>query len=491
MSAYEAVIGLEVHAQLKTQAKMFSDAPVGFGAAPNSLVHEVCAGHPGSLPTVNGQAVRLAIRAGLALSCALQRVSVFSRKHYFYPDLPKGYQISQYDMPICWGGVVAYELDGEPRACDLTRIHLEEDSGKSAHTGEESTSHIDLNRAGTPLIEIVSEPSLRSPEEAAAYFKALHQLLVCVGVTEGVLAEGHMRCDANVSVRPVGQEAFGTKVEIKNLNSFKFLKDALAFEIRRQTACAQAGEVIEQETRLWDDTTKQTFVLRKKEGAADYRYFPEPDLPPLVLDDAWIEAERAALPELPHETRARLQSAYALSPYDAAVLTANEGFVPRLDHAVAMGANPKAIVNWLTGPIAGAANAGEVALCGDAALSFEGAQGARVPLGALVDLQQLVDQGRLSHNLARQVWAKMLETGDGAAQVMEREGLEQVADTGALARLVDEVIAANPNQVAAYRKGKTALMGFFLGQVMKASQGKADPKQLQPLLEAALSAEPH
>jgi aspartyl-tRNA(Asn)/glutamyl-tRNA(Gln) amidotransferase subunit B len=483
---WEAVIGVEVHAQLRTQSKAFSSAGVAYGAPPNSLVNEVCSGQPGALPVLNRAAVEQAVRAGLALGSTVHPVSQFARKNYFYPDLPKGYQISQYDRPLCTGGELRFEVGDDVRVCRLERVHMEEDTGQSHHEGDERVSRIDLNRAGTPLIEIVSMPDLRTGEEAAAYFRELRAILVAIGVNDGNLAEGSMRCDANVSVRRVGDPKLGTKVEIKNINSFRYVRDAIEHEIDRQIAALEAGERLWQETRLWNEVARRTVLMRRKEGSSDYRYFPEPDLPLLVVDAAEIEALRASLPELPAQSRARLQEVLGLSAYDAGVVVANDGFLATLDSAVAAGANAKAVVNWLTGSVAAAVNAGALEWKA-AGARFETPAGVAIGAPELVALQALVDAKTVSIGLARaQVWEKLLETGDSPATIVEREGLKTTGDSDVIDAAIRDVMAANPGEVEKYRGGKVTLMGFFVGQVMRAMRGKADAAVVNERVKALL-----
>jgi aspartyl-tRNA(Asn)/glutamyl-tRNA(Gln) amidotransferase subunit B len=484
-NAYEAVIGLEVHAQLRTNSKIFSSAPVAFGAPANTLVNEVCAGYPGSLPVLNREAVTLAIRAGLALGCQVHHESEFARKNYFYPDLPKGYQISQYERPLCTHGRLQFEVGGQVMGCGVTRIHIEEDTGQSQHDGEAPVSLIDLNRAGTGLIEIVSEPELRTAEQASAYFKELRAILVAIGINDGMLANGAMRCDANVSVRLRGTEAFGTKVEVKNLNSFKFLREAIQFEIERQVQEIESGGRIWQETRLWDDARKMTFMMRRKEGSADYRYFPEPDLPLLVVGQDWIESVRSSMPELPADTRARLQERHGLSAYDAGVLVANDGFVSFFDRAVAVLPNAKGIANWLTGGIAAGLNGGTLRYDMPAD-RFVAAAGHEITADAVAELQRLIDENAISTTIARGVWEKMLLAPRLPTRIVDEDGLRQVSDAGAIEAIIDAVIAGNPSEVERYRAGQQQLFGFLVGQAMKASKGKGDPKLVNARLRSRL-----
>lgn len=486
---YEAVIGLEVHAQLATETKIFSAAPVAFGASPNSLVNEGCAGLPGALPVLNRHAVTLALRAGLALGCAIQRRSIFDRKNYFYPDLPTGYQISQNDFPICLGGQVRFELDGKPHSVPLTRIHMEQDAGKSSHEGTDAFSRIDLNRAGTALIEIVTDPEIRSPEEAAAFFRELRSILVALGVNDGNMAEGSLRCDANVSIRPVGTTKLGTRAEIKNLNSFRFLRDALQYEISRQIEVLNAGGKLVQETRLWNEPEKRTFSMREKEDGADYRYFPDPDIPPLIIDEAWLRSVEASLPELPSQSRARLQDVHGLSAYDAGVLVDAPGFTALFDAAVAAGAGPKPTVNLIASAVAAALNEGSLRWDSDEA-TFVSEAGHRVDGGGLAELVKLQEDSTLTAVLARTVFQKMLESGRSASAIVDAEGLRQVSSAADVDVWIDAAFAAAAKEVEAYRGGRKKVLGVILGQVVRASGGKANPGVVRERLLARLEEEP-
>jgi aspartyl-tRNA(Asn)/glutamyl-tRNA(Gln) amidotransferase subunit B len=483
---YEAVIGLEIHAQLLTHSKAFSSAEVRYGAAPNTLVNEVCSGQPGSLPVVNKAAVEMAIKAGLALNCAIQPRSIWARKNYFYPDLPKGYQISQYEHPICLGGWVEIEVGDEVKRVGLERIQMEEDTGKSLHEGDEPTSLIDLNRAGTPLVEIVSNPDMRTAEEAAAYFREIRAILVALGINDGNLQEGSMRCDGNVSVRKRGELKFGTKVEVKNLNSFRYLRDAIDYEIKRQIEALEAGEPLYQETRLWNEQRGQTVLMRRKEGSADYRYFPEPDLPPLDVTSAEVERIRSTMPELPSAARERLRVKHGLSRYDSNVVVASEGLLTTFDAALETGATAKGVVNWLTGSLAAAVNAGTLQWDENAKTFANVSTSAKVGGARIGGLQRLIDDGSISTAIGRQVWDEMVVTGEDATKIVDAKGLRTVSDTGALEAAIDEVMAALPDEVARYRGGKVQLMGVFVGAVMKKMGGKADPKSLNQLLREKL-----
>ncbi len=478
-SEFELVIGLEVHAQLRTRSKLFSPASAAYGGEPNTHVNEICAGLPGVLPVLNREAVALAVRAGLALGCEVQLTSRFDRKNYFYPDLPKGYQISQFEQPLCLGGHVDFVVDGEERRCRLTRIHMEEDAGKSIHVrgrrGARAVSHVDLNRAGVPLVEIVGEPELRTPDEAAAYLKALRAVLMYLGVCDGNMEEGSFRCDANVSVRRRGETALGTKVEIKNLNSFKFVRDALAYEQRRQIDCLRSGERIHQETRLWRQGSGRTEGMRRKEGSDDYRYFPDPDLPPLVLDAAEVEGIRASLVELPAPKRARYREALGLSAAAAGVLTASPALAGYFEATVAAGAEPVAAANWIITEVLGALGV-------DAEVDA-----LPVRPEQLAALLALVADGTITGSIAKRVFALVAEGAGEPAEIVAREGLAAVRDTGELAGIIDDILARHPAEVASYRDGKTKLRGFFVGQVMRATQGKADARLVNELLDERLS----
>ena len=475
--SYEAVIGLEIHAQLLTETKIFCGCATTFGAPPNTHVCPVCLGLPGALPVLNRHAVDLAARAALTLGCRLNDRSVFARKNYFYPDLPKGYQISQYDQPLASAGHVV--LDGaEGARIGITRVHLEEDAGKSLHEGfSDSTerTYVDYNRAGVPLIEIVTEPDLRSAATAAAFFEQLRDTLVWLGVNDGNMEEGSLRCDANVSVRPAGQAALGTKAEVKNLNSFRYLRHALEYEIERQVEAVSRGERIRQETRLWDQGAARTVAMRSKEEAHDYRYFPEPDLPPVDLTPARVDAIRAALPELPAARRARFAAIYALPEYDVIELTRSRGAADFFEAVVAAGATAKPASNWIMGELARTLH--------ESGLRIDQS---RVGPHALAGLIALVDNGTLSSTSAKDVFEKMWASGRTASDIVESEGLAQINDENALAAAVARVVASQPDTVAQYRSGQTKVLGFLVGQVMKATGGKASPKIVNELLRQAL-----
>jgi len=476
---YEAVIGLEIHAQLRTESKIFCGCGTAFGAAPNSEVCPVCLGHPGALPVLNRQAVDYAVMAALALGSEVQRESIFARKNYFYPDLPKGYQISQYERPLALGGGLTITVDGESRFINLTRIHMEEDAGKSLHEGfrdSDRQTYVDYNRSGVPLIEIVSEPDLRSAAEAAEFFTRLREILVTIGVNDGNMEEGSLRCDANVSVRPVGQEALGTKAEVKNVNSFRYLQKAIEYEIDRQTALVSQGERVVQETRLFDSSTGRTHSMRSKEEAHDYRYFPEPDLPPLVVTVDREARLRARLPELPEARRRRFVADYGIPDYDAGVLT-QSGLAGYFEAVASAAGNPKAASNWVMGELL-------------RTLNDRGTAAADVPLApeALAGLIALVARGTISSSIAKDVFAKMYESGRPAADIVASEGLAQIDDESAVLQIVRDVIAANAEPVAQYRAGRQQTFGFLVGQVMKGSGGKANPKVANALLKRELDA---
>ena len=478
LARYEAVIGLEVHVQLATRSKLFCGCPTSFGAPPNTNVCPVCLGMPGALPVMNRAAVEMAMKAAFAVNCQVQPFSRLARKNYFYPDLPKGYQISQYELPVAEHGYVDIEAGGVTKRIGVTRAHLEDDAGKSLHDGfrdSDRYTYVDLNRSGTPLIEIVSEPDMRSSDEAYAYLTELKLRLQYVQVSTCDMEKGHLRCDANVSVRPRGQQELGTKAEVKNLNSFRFLKLALDYEISRQVALIESGGKVEQESRLFNSDTGETAGMRSKEHAHDYRYFPEPDLVPLRISDAWREQLRGEMPELPGQKRARFIGVHGLREYDADVLTATRELSEYFEKAAAAAGDPRAAANWVMGDLA-------------AALKEAGKDIADSPVPAerLGELIKLIASGEISGKLAKDIFSKMFVSGDSARAIVEREGLKQISDTGALSKIVDEVLAANPKQVEQYKGGKTTVMGFFVGQVMKASRGQANPAAVSELLKERL-----
>jgi aspartyl-tRNA(Asn)/glutamyl-tRNA(Gln) amidotransferase subunit B len=476
---YEPVIGLEIHAQLLTASKIFCGCSTAFGAAPNTHICPVCLGLPGALPVLNRAAVDHAIRAALALECTIHETSIFARKNYFYPDLPKGYQISQYEQPLATGGVVELSSGGGTRRVGITRVHLEEDAGKSLHDGfvdSDRKTYVDFNRSGVPLIEIVTEPDLRSAAEAAEFFTRLRETLVWLGVNDGNMEEGSLRCDANVSVRPVGATTLGTKAEVKNLNSFRFLQKALEHEIERQIETLGDGGRIVQETRLWDAAAGRTVSMRSKEEAHDYRYFPEPDLPPVTVDADRIHRIKAAMPELPRGRRERFVDQYALPEYDAAQLTASRGVADYFEAVVAAGAAAKPASNWIMGELARTLKARGVEI-----------SASPIPAVRLAGLLALVDRGAISGPIAKDVFEKMASSGRSAEEIVAAEGMTQIDDDSRLATIISDVLAAHVDAVAQYRAGKTATFGFLVGQVMKAAAGKANPRRVNELLKNTLA----
>jgi len=478
---YEAIIGIEVHAQLSTKSKMFCHCRADvFGAEPNTIVCPICLGMPGVLPVINRKAVEYAIMTALALNCKIAESSVYSRKSYFYPDLPKNYQISMYDLPLSYDGWLEIEIEGKAKRIGIRRVHLEEDTAKliHIHEGGESYSLVDFNRSGVPLMEIVSEPDIRSPEEARQYLTKLRTILRYLGVSTGDMEKGAMRCEANVSLRPVGSTELGTKVEVKNLNSFRAVKLALEYEIKRQAKILDAGGRIEQETMGWDETRGVTVVQRTKEYAHDYRYFPEPDLPPLILDREWIEEIREKLPELPDAKRERFIRNYGLSLYDAKVLVADKGVAYYFEKCVERGkgrVEPKAIANWVTGELFRLMKARNVEI-----------EDAKITPDELVTLICLVKDGTINITTAKDVFSEMFETGHKALSIIEERGLAQISDVEELERIVDEIIESNPKPVADYLAGKEKVIGFLIGQVMKATKGKANPRLVRNLFEEKL-----
>ncbi len=476
----EAVIGLEVHCQLLTDSKIFCGCSTRFGAPPNTNVCPICLGMPGVLPALNKRAVEYALRAALALECTIRPRSIFARKNYFYPDLPKGYQISMYDQPLAVGGRLHIEAGGARKVIGITRVHMEEDAGKLLHEGlpdSDRKSHVDFNRSGVPLIEIVSEPDLRSPEQAHAYYYNLRNLLVEIGVTDGNMEEGSLRCDANVSLRPRGRAELGTKAELKNLNSFKFVQHALEYEIRRQTELLTSGGRVAQETRLYDPRQDRTFAMRSKEEAHDYRYFPEPDLPPLEVDREWIESLRRQLPaRFLWQRREEYAAKYGLIPQVAATLTTSHALADYFDATVAAaGGDGQAAANWITTELLRKINEAKIGIA-DVPLEPE-------RLGKLI---VLVQQGTISGKIAKDLFEEIYARHADPEEIVRRTGLAQVSDEGAIRAAIEEVIAKNPNQVASYRGGKTALLGYFVGQVLKTTGGKANPALVNRLLKERL-----
>jgi aspartyl-tRNA(Asn)/glutamyl-tRNA(Gln) amidotransferase subunit B len=475
---YEAVIGLEIHAQLLTQTKIFCGCPTTYGAPPNSHVCPVCLGFPGALPVLNRTAVDHAVRAALALGCSVQERSIFARKNYFYPDLPKGYQISQYEMPLALGGGLDIAVDGRVKHVRLTRIHMEEDAGKSLHEGfpdSDRRTYLDYNRAGVPLIEIVSEPDMRSAGEAAAFFEKLRQILVWLGVNDGNMEEGSLRCDANVSIRRIGDEQLGTKAEVKNVNSFRYLQKALEYEIERQIDVVEHGGRVVQETRLFDSAQGRTYSMRSKEEAHDYRYFPEPDLPPLTIAPERLRHIAGHLPELPEARMQRFIQEYGLPEYDANLLTQTRGVADYFEAVARASGNAKAASNWIMGEVLRTMKERGVEI-----------EGVSLTANALAGLIHLVDRGTISSSVAKDVFARMIESGRTAADIVESEGLAQNSDADALVGFVRDAIAASPDAVEQVRRGRNNAFGFLVGHVMKASKGKANPKVVNDLLKKEL-----
>ncbi len=472
---FEAVIGLEIHAELLTASKIFCGCATTFGAPPNTQVCEVCLGMPGSLPVLNKKALEFALKMALATDCRVNPESVFARKNYFYPDLPKGYQISQYELPLAEHGHLDIKVNGQARRIGITRIHMEEDAGKLIHSESRPESFVDFNRTGVPLIEIVSEPDMRTPEEAVEYFKGLRNILLYLEICDGNMEEGSVRCDANISLRPVGQAEFGTKAELKNMNSFRFVKAALEYEIKRQRALLAAGREIVQETRLWDTGANQTVSMRGKEEAHDYRYFPDPDLVPIRISEEWIESLTKKLPELPAARRARFQSEYDLPEYDAEVLTSDKALADYFEAAVQEFPRPKQVSNWIMGELMRELKKEEA-----------GITACRVTPAALAKLLFLVEQGTISGKLAKTVFEDMVATGRDPEVIIKEKGLVQISDTGALEAAAREIIQAHPKEAADYRAGKTKLMGFFVGQLMKQTKGQANPQLANEIFQRLL-----
>jgi aspartyl-tRNA(Asn)/glutamyl-tRNA(Gln) amidotransferase subunit B len=479
LSKYEPVIGLEVHVQLLTATKAFCGCANKFGSEPNTNVCPVCLGLPGALPVLNARAVEFATLASLALNCTVNQRSIFARKNYFYPDLPKGYQISQYDKPIAeHGWIEVPTADGGTKKIGITRLHMEEDAGKSLHDGfpdSATRTYLDLNRCGTPLAEIVSEPDIRTPDEAFEYLTRLKEILLYTGVSDCNMEEGSLRCDANVSVRLKGAERFGTKVEVKNVNSFKFIRAALEYEIERQIDVIEEGGLVKQETRLWNANEGRTYQMRSKEQAHDYRYFPEPDLPPLVLSQEYIDEKRAALPELPEAKRERFISEYSISPANAAVLTSAMATADVFEEYTKIARSPERFANLIVNEVGGRLNA----------LGIELDQ-SPVTIAGIVQAANLLDEGKISSKQMKQLFDIAFEEGEDFGPVYEREKPQQITDTSAIEKFIDEVIAAHPKQVEQYRAGKTTLAGFFVGQVMRASKGQANPALLNELVTKKL-----
>ncbi|MGD9505205.1 MAG: Asp-tRNA(Asn)/Glu-tRNA(Gln) amidotransferase subunit GatB [Syntrophobacteraceae bacterium] len=473
---YEPVIGLEVHAQLSTKSKIFCGCSTTFGAGPNTHTCPVCLGLPGSLPVLNRQVVEFTIKMALATHCDIANYSRFARKNYFYPDLPKGYQISQYELPIAEHGWVDIDSESGSKRIRLTRIHMEEDAGKLVHDESHPMSYVDLNRTGVPLMEIVSEPDIRSPEDAAEYLRKLRDILRYLDICDGNMEEGSMRCDANISLRPVGREALGVRTELKNMNSFRNVQRALEFEIRRQRALLERGEPVVQETRLWDAGRNVTISMRGKEEAHDYRYFPDPDLAPVLVDKEWIDAVRGTLPELPDAKRERFMSDYKLPAYDAQVLTSTKALADYFEAVVQGVDQPKAASNWIMSELLRELNRDEREI-----------EDCPIPPANLTELIRLIDGNVISGKIAKTVFDEMYSTGKSPKVIVAEKGLTQVTDEGAIESVIDEVIAESPSEVESYRNGKEKLFGFFVGQVMKKTKGKANPKLVNDLLRKKLN----
>ncbi|WP_413166997.1 Asp-tRNA(Asn)/Glu-tRNA(Gln) amidotransferase subunit GatB [Capilliphycus salinus ALCB114379] len=484
---YEVIIGLETHCQLSTETKIFSSSSTAFGADPNTNIDPICMGLPGVLPVLNEKVLEYAVKAGLALNCEIASYSKFDRKQYFYPDLPKNYQISQYDLPIAQNGWLEIEIvdeDGNAtrKKIGITRLHMEEDAGKLVHAGSSDRlsgsthSMVDYNRAGIALVEIVSEPDIRSGVEAAEYAQELRRIMRYLGVSDGNMQEGSLRCDVNISVRPVGQKEFGTKVEIKNMNSFSAIQRAIDYEIERQIAALEAGEKISQETRLWEEGSQRTISMRSKEGSSDYRYFPEPDLPPIEVSPEQLEEWKAELPELPAQRRHRYETELGLSAYDTRVLTDDRLVSEYFETAVQAGADTKQAANWVMGDIT-AYLKNEKLTIAEIALQPE----------ALAELIGLIDAGTISGKIAKDILPELLSKGGSPKKLVEKKGLVQISDTGELEKIIDEVLAANPDKVEQFKNGKTKLQGFFVGQIMQKTQGRADPKLTNKLLGKKLN----
>ncbi|MBN1364784.1 MAG: Asp-tRNA(Asn)/Glu-tRNA(Gln) amidotransferase subunit GatB [Syntrophaceae bacterium] len=473
---FEAVIGLEVHAQMLTDTKIFCNCSTKFGAAPNSHTCPVCLGMPGVLPVLNKKVVEYAMKMALAINCTINKSCEFARKNYFYPDLPKGYQISQYAQPLAEHGYVLLDTNGEQKKIGIIRIHMEEDAGKLLHDEHNPVSYVDLNRTGVPLIEIVSEPDMRSPEEAADYLKRLHEILVYLEICDGNMEEGSFRCDANVSIRPKGQKEFGTRTELKNMNSFRNVQRALEYEIKRQQYLVENGGTVVQETRLWDDARGATNSMRSKEEAHDYRYFPDPDLVPVMVDEVWVKKIKEELPELPMAKRERFIKDYQIPAYDAGVLTADKGLANYYEEVVKLCAKPKIASNWIMGDVMKFLNEDKLDI-------------RRCPITAksLADMIKLIEESAISGKMAKEVVADMYKSGKSPQDIIKEKGMVQITDEGELVKAIKSIIEANPNQLAHYRGGKEKLFGFFVGQVMKATQGKANPQLVNELLKKMLA----
>ena len=476
---FGTVIGLEVHTELKTASKIFCGCTTEFGGEQNTHVCPVCLGLPGVLPVLNEKVLEFAIRTGIALNCSISPYSKFDRKNYYYPDLPKNFQTSQYDLPICENGYLDIEVNGATKRIGITRVHMEEDAGKLIHSGTISNSEyalVDYNRTGVPLLEIVSEPDIRTPEEAKAYLEKIKSILSYIDVSDCKMEEGSLRCDANVSLRPIGQEQFGTKAEIKNVNSFKAVQRALEYEVERQTEVLSEGGRIIQETRTWDDSRGVTLSMRNKETAQDYRYFPEPDLVPIVVDPAWVEAIRQSLPELPDARKNRIMDAHGLSAYDAEVITATRPMADYFDALVASGAEPKAAANWLMGEVSKHLNACSLDI-----------RSCPVPPANLAEMIALIEKGTISGKIAKSVFESMWNEGKPAAVIIKEQGLVQMSDEGELGGIVEAIIAANPQSVADFNAGKEKAIGFLVGQIMRQTKGRANPELVNRILKEKLT----
>ena len=472
---YEVIIGLEVHAQLLTESKIFCSCTTTFGASPNTHTCPVCLGMPGVLPVLNRKVVEFALRLAVATNSTIAPYSQFARKNYFYPDLPKGYQISQYELPIAEHGWINIEVGGESKKIGITRIHMEEDAGKLVHDELKPVSYVDFNRTGVPLLEIVSEPDIRSSDEAVAYLKKLRDIVRYLEICDGNMEEGSFRCDANISLRPFGQKEFGTRTELKNMNSFRHVQRALDYEIRRQKSLLLEGREIVQETRLWDESSGKTVGMRGKEEAHDYRYFPDPDLVPVRVDEDWIEAVRSSLPELPDEKRARFLSEYGLPEYDVDVLISSKELANYFEECVRKYPNPKKVSNWIMAELMRELNKDHRDIT-DCPVSPED----------LAALLSMIEKGTISGKIAKTVFAEMYSTGKQPGKIVEEKGLVQVTDRSEISKIVDQVLAENPRQIEEYRAGKRKLLGFFVGQVMKKTQGKANPKLVNEILREKL-----
>jgi aspartyl-tRNA(Asn)/glutamyl-tRNA(Gln) amidotransferase subunit B len=472
---YETVIGLEVHVQIKTKTKIFCSCSTEFGSPPNENTCPICLGMPGVLPVLNKRFLESSMRACLATHCTIEPMNRFARKNYFYPDLPKGYQISQFELPLGTNGYININVDGTKKRIGLTRIHMEEDAGKLIHgenSGRPGKSYVDFNRTGVPLCEVVSEPDMRSAEEARAYLNELKSILEYTGVSDCNMEEGSLRCDANVSIRPVGQKEFGTRAELKNLNSFKFIQKAIEYEVDRQTKLLDQGDTVKQETRLYDADRNETFPMRSKEEAHDYRYFPDPDLVPIMIDEAWVEELRKTIPELPEQKRERFVKSYKIPEYDAGVLISSKPLADYFEQCTALFPQPKTISNWMMGDLL-------------RELKKDGRNIVDCPVSpsALVDLLKLIESGTISGNIAKGIFEEMYQTQKSAGSIVEEKGLKQITDSSAIEKIVAEVLQANPSQVEEFKGGKEKVLGFLVGQVMKASKGKANPAMVNKLLK--------